>query len=146
MECILLKIKQFFNAIKKAIINIADYKSRSRKSDYFCWFIYVILSSFIIGIIDGILAELLPVLGEIIFLIFVIYISVISLPLGVRRLHDTGKDGLFIFIGLIPIIGGIVLLVFFCKDSAKEINKWGESPKYSISSEDLLNVDTIKED
>ena len=70
MECFTLKIKQFFNAIKKAFIKITDYKSCSRKSDYFCWFIYVIICSFIIGIIDGILAELLPILGEIIFLIF----------------------------------------------------------------------------
>ena len=146
MECFILRIKQFFNAIKKAILKIADYKSRSRKSEYFCWFIYVILSSFIIGIIDGILAELLPVLGEIIFLIFVIYIFVISLPLGVRRLHDIGKDSFFIIIGLIPIVGGIVLLVFYCKDSVKESNKWGESPKYSVTSDDLLDLNTIKVD
>ena len=143
MECFILKIKQFFNAIKKAIINITDYKSRSRKSDYFCWFIYVIICSFIIGIIDGILAELLPILGEIIFLIFVIYIFIISLPLGVRRLHDTGKVGWFIFIGLIPIFGGIVLLVFFCKDSVKENNKWREFPKYPAPSDDLTISEKI---
>ena len=146
VEGVVLRIKQFFNAIKKAIVNIADYKSRSLKSDYFCWFIYVIISSFIIGIIDGILAELLPILGEIIFLIFVIYIFVISLPLGVRRLHDIGKDSIFIIIGLIPIVGGIVLLVFYCKDSVKESNKWGESPKYSVTSDDLLDLNKIKVD
>ena len=144
VEGVVLRIKQFFNAIKKAIVNIADYKSRSLKSDYFCWFIYVIISSFIIGIIDGILAELLPILGEIIFLIFVIYIFVISLPLGVRRLHDIGKVGWFIFIGLIPIGGGIALLVFFCKESAKESNNWGESPKNIIPSDDIIVSESNK--
>jgi uncharacterized membrane protein YhaH (DUF805 family) len=37
----------------------------------------------------------------------------VNLSLAVRRLHDTDKSGFWIFIGLIPLIGGIVLLVFY---------------------------------
>ena len=139
------KIK-FFAAIKNAILNIKDYKGRSRRSEYFYWLLTVVLSSIIIGVIVGLIMELISVLGEIILILFLVFIFVISLPLGFRRLQDIGKNGFFMFLGLIPIVGGIVLLVFFCKDSKKENNKWGESPKYVPSSGEVLAVEPIKVD
>ncbi|KGI77698.1 DUF805 domain-containing protein [Oleiagrimonas soli] len=51
-----------------------------------------------------------------------------SLGVTVRRLHDTGRSGWWILIGLIPIIGGIVLLVFMVLDSAPA-NEYGPNPK-----------------
>lgn len=56
---------------------------------------------------------------------------------AVRRLHDIGRSGwwypLLTVGGIIPLLGivaSITLLVFLCKDSQKEANKWGISPKY----------------
>ena len=55
----------------------------------------------------------------------------------VRRFHDIGRSGwwcLLLMVGsMIPffgIIADVPMLVFFCKDSQKETNKWGISPKY----------------
>lgn len=50
--------------------------------------------------------------------------------LGVRRLHDTGKSGLYLLIGLIPLVGGIIVLVFLGTDSQRGSNAYGPSPKY----------------
>ena len=44
------KIK-FFVAIKKAILNIKDYKGRSRRSEYFYWLLTVVFFSIIVGVI-----------------------------------------------------------------------------------------------
>lgn len=52
-----------------------------------------------------------------------------TLACGVRRLHDTGKSGAFILFGLIPFVGGIILLVFFVMDSAPGDNQYGPNPK-----------------
>ena len=52
-----------------------------------------------------------------------------SLAVNVRRLHDTGRSGWWILIGLIPVIGFIVLLVFECQDSQPGTNAYGPSPK-----------------
>ena len=123
------KVANFLNVIKKDICSITDYKTRSCRHEYFYWYLIVIVASFIIGIIVGFIMEFISVLGEIIISIFLIFVFVVSLPLGIRRLHDIGKSFWFILIGIIPIIGQIVLLVFFCKDSLKERNQWGESPK-----------------
>jgi uncharacterized membrane protein YhaH (DUF805 family) len=47
----------------------------------------------------------------------------------VRRLHDIGKSGSWIFIGLIPLIGGIWLLVLMATDSQPGDNQYGPNPK-----------------
>lgn len=48
---------------------------------------------------------------------------------SIRRLHDTGHTGLLFLIGLIPIIGWIVLIIFYLIDSEPGDNKYGPNPK-----------------
>ena len=52
-----------------------------------------------------------------------------SLAVGVRRLHDSGNSGWMMLVGLIPLVGGIWLLVLFCQDSQPGANRWGANPK-----------------
>ena len=132
-------IINYFAVIKKAIIKFTDYKGRSTRSDYYYWFLFVVLCSIIVGIIVGLIMELVSVLGEIILSLFLVFIFVVSLPLGFRRLKDTGKNGFLMFLGLIPIVGGIILLVFFCKDSKEDTNNLGELPKQPTPSEEGEN-------
>ena len=64
--------------------------------------------------------------------LYLIYNFAVLLPsfaVGVRRFHDIGKSGWNYFIGLIPFVGVIILLVWFCKDSQSGENKWGANPK-----------------
>ena len=134
---------KFLKVIKKDICGIIDYKTRSRRNEYFYWYLVAVLVSFIIAIIVGFIMEFVSVLGEIILSLFLIFVFVVSLPLGIRRLHDIGKSTWFILIGLIPIAGPITLLVFFCKDSQREANKWGESPKYGEILNEIMDVNPI---
>jgi uncharacterized membrane protein YhaH (DUF805 family) len=131
---------QFFNFIKKAILSVFDYKNRSDRREYFCWYLFVVLCSFIIGIIIGFIMEFIDILGEIILSLFLILVFLVSLPLGIRRLHDIGKTPWFILIGLIPFAGPIILLVFFCKNSKEEINKLGESKKNHLYEMEEFNI------
>ena len=52
-----------------------------------------------------------------------------SLAVGARRLHDTGRSGWWLLIGLIPCIGFIVLIVFLVQDSQAGDNQYGPNPK-----------------
>ena len=52
-----------------------------------------------------------------------------SIAVGVRRLHDTGRSGWWLLIGLIPVLGSIVLIVFFVLDSEPGENAYGANPK-----------------
>ena len=51
-----------------------------------------------------------------------------DIAVGVRRLHDINRSGGLIFIGLIPIIGWIVLLVFAAQEGTKGTNDYGAEP------------------
>jgi uncharacterized membrane protein YhaH (DUF805 family) len=61
--------------------------------------------------------------------LFILAMIIPSLAVCVRRLHDTGRSGWWYFIGLIPFVGGIILLVFMCQDSQAGPNLYGPNPK-----------------
>ena len=54
-----------------------------------------------------------------------------TLAVGARRLHDTGRSGWWLLIGLIPIVGWIILLVFLVQDS-HPANQHGPNPKAAV--------------
>lgn len=51
-----------------------------------------------------------------------------TLAVAARRLHDTGRSAWFLLLTLIPF-GGILLLIWFCENSSKGSNIYGENPK-----------------
>ncbi len=55
--------------------------------------------------------------GGILQMVFALGLIVPSIAVGVRRLHDIGKSGWLLLIGLIPILGGLVLIYFFVQKS-----------------------------
>ncbi len=72
----------------------------------------------------------------ILMIVFSLATFIPSIALVVRRLHDTGRSGWWLLLGLIPFvnyIGGIILFIFECQDSQPGINQWGVSPKYAIN-------------
>ena len=82
----------------------------------------------------GIIAIVLGIIGVAIkfpYLVILFYLAVLLPGLGVtvRRLHDTGRSGGWIFIGLVPFVGGIILLVFTCTDGKPGVNQYGPNPK-----------------
>ena len=61
-----------------------------------------------------------------------------GLGVAVRRLHDTGRSGWLYLLILIPLVGAIVLIVFFAQESQAGINKYGPNPK-GIGNEEVNN-------
>lgn len=69
------------------------------------------------------------------------YLAVFSPMLSscIRRLHDIGKSFVYLAWGFIPLIGLIILIVYFCYDSQPEENEYGPSPKYLTNEENTLS-------
>ena len=76
-------------------------------------------------IVSFVLHAVLGVLGA----IYTLAVLVPGLAVGARRLHDTGRSGWLLLIGLIPLVGIIVLIVFWVQDSQAGSNKYGPNPK-----------------
>ena len=104
-----------------------NFNGRSRRRDY--WLAYLI--NIIIFIIFSVLDSLIPI--EVFSILLGIYTLALIIPLlalTIRRLHDIGKSGFWIFLSLIPF-GSIVVLIFLCMDSQGP-NEYGDSPKYPM--------------
>ena len=153
----------FCQANCNAIKNYANFSGRIRRSEYW-YFVSVVntltvvfLSLFIFFICGGggyykryyyyngysdyydsyyVMNEE-GIIASMVLLCF--HVGFIMIPLfaaTVRRLHDTGRRGEYIFLGLVPFFGQITLLVILCKDSSQGNNEYGNSPKYTSMNMD----------
>ncbi len=102
---------------------------RARRKEYWYFVLFNTIIAFVLGFIDGFAGIAtdsgLGVLGG-------IYSLAVLLPgigVSIRRLHDTGRSGKSLFIGLIPIIGAIIIIIFMVGDSQEGTNQYGPSPK-----------------
>jgi uncharacterized membrane protein YhaH (DUF805 family) len=98
----------FGEAIAEAFKNAFTYSGRASRSAFW-WFD---LFAFIVYVVGVILEVALKGPGIAIAIILFLCLFVLSISLQVRRLHDTDRSGFWWFIGLVPFVGGIVLLVF----------------------------------
>lgn len=69
-------------------------------------------------------------LGIILLTFYGLAVFIAGLAVCVRRLHDIGKSGWNYLFFLIPIVGFILYIVWFTRDSEPGANKYGISPKY----------------
>jgi len=108
----------------------AQFEGRSRRKELWMFTLFNCLFSWPLYILGLVFHE--NVLGTIFFCLYVLYLLAIIVPclaVSVRRLHDTGKSGWFYFLIFIPLVGAIILLVFFVLDSDPGANEYGPNPK-----------------
>lgn len=51
-----------------------------------------------------------------------------TLSLSVRRLHDTNRSGLWVFINFVPLVGGFWFFWLMLLDSDHYTNRYGDDP------------------
>ncbi len=115
-------------AVRAVLTNYATFSGRSRRSEYWFWTLSVVILSVVLGVIRVIS---FPV-GLTLEIVVGLALLVPGWAVGCRRLHDTGKSGWLQLLLLIPIVGLIVLIVFFASDSNHGSNKYGPSPKEGL--------------
>jgi uncharacterized membrane protein YhaH (DUF805 family) len=64
-----------------------------------------------------------------IYILYGLALFIPGLAVAVRRLHDIGKSGWMILVALIPLIGGIWLLILLVKEGDSGSNEYGPDPK-----------------
>ena len=109
----------------------ADFDGRARRMEF--WMFALCNAAVLIGImvLVGIASAISPklaILPMIVYLVYALASLVPGVAVAVRRLHDTGKSGLWLLIAFIPF-GGIVLFVFYLMDSEPGRNQFGPNPK-----------------
>ena len=108
----------------------AVFNGRARRKEYWYYYLFYMLTYIVLIIIDVVAGTFSAEAGMgLLSGIYTLSVLIPSIAVGVRRLHDTNRSGWWLFIGLIPIIGAIVLIVFLASDSKPEENQYGPNPK-----------------
>lgn len=117
----------FGEAVQRAIIeNYCNFNGRASRSEYWFFALFNFIISFVLGFLTGLTggATFLTVLTYIISLALLLP----GLGLSVRRLHDINRSGWWVLIGLIPLVGAIILIIWFAKESDPVENQYGPVP------------------
>jgi uncharacterized membrane protein YhaH (DUF805 family) len=131
----------FAEAVRSGFSNYATFSGRARRSEFWFWALFAFLASVVAMLVDGMLFPDLMTAqvgggmasvesrGGPVTAIVGLALLLPGLAMAVRRLHDTDRRGWWLLIGLIPIIGFIVLLVFYVTDGTRGPNRFGADPK-----------------
>jgi uncharacterized membrane protein YhaH (DUF805 family) len=121
----------YFDALKK----YAVFSGRARRKEYWFYQLFntlIVIALIVVDSMTGTMSKSAHM--GFLSLLFILATILPSLGVLIRRLHDTNRSGWWFFIGLVPLVGPIVLLVFTLLDSQPVTNQYGPNPKAVFSS------------
>ena len=118
----------------KCLKQYIDFWGRARRKEYWMFTLWNIVITMFLAALAAIGTEIgsdssVSYIPMVLYLLYGLFILIPSFTVSVRRLHDIGKSGWWILISLIPVIGGIILLVWYCTEGQRCENEWGPDPK-----------------
>ncbi|GAB3337773.1 DUF805 domain-containing protein [Marilutibacter aestuarii] len=100
-----------------ALKECTEPSGHSRRKEHWMFVLFNILFAIALAFVDGLLGFTTQSGGGYPGRVYSLAVLVTGIAAGVRRLHDTGRSGCWLLIGLIPLPGAIVLIVFFVLES-----------------------------
>lgn len=141
----------FGEAISTCFRKYATFRGRARRSEFWYYYLFIVIINAVLGSIFGAAAGAsfanncyandtgircdasgLNTFGTIMLIVLIVWSLFIILPtisVQVRRLHDGDRSGGWWWIGLIPIAGIIILIVFWAAEGTRAPNRFGPDPK-----------------
>jgi uncharacterized membrane protein YhaH (DUF805 family) len=119
----------FTQAIQAGFSNYVNFQGRAIRSEFWFWVLFVFIVVFVADLIDLLLfgtglGRGFSLLGSIASLALLLP----GLGVSVRRLHDIDRSGWWLLIVFVPLIGGIVLIVFDVMPGTPGPNRFGPDP------------------
>ncbi len=114
----------FGQAVKSCFSKYATFSGRASRSEYWYFFLFTVIVYIVANILDAALFGGVAVLD----LIATVVLLLPGISVGVRRLHDKDLSGWWYLLVFIPVIGWIVLLVWFCQRGTVGPNRFGPDP------------------
>lgn len=96
----------------------AVFTGRSRRKEFWMFALIHLIIMVVLGWVSEVLSS-----------IYSLAVLLPAIGVSIRRLHDTGKRGWWLLLHFIPVIGTIILIIFFVQDSEEDANEYGPNPK-----------------
>ncbi len=121
----------FFAAVSSCLRHSFNFTGRAPRSEYWYWGLFILLCSFMIGLLGPVLFGRTSVSSTLVanplILVFSLAIVLPNLSVMVRRLHDVGKSGWWWLTSLFPILN-LYFLYLLLKRGTDGPNKYGDDP------------------
>jgi len=116
-------MEHFIDAYK----HYADFSGRANREKYWMFYLFYMLAYIILAIMDEIAGT-----GGVLSGIFTLGSLIPSIAIAARRLHDINRSGWWQLLILIPIVGAIVLLIFYVTKGDEGENRFGTDPLRAV--------------
>jgi len=111
----------------------AVFSGRARRKEYWMFSLFNVIIGGLLGLFEGMTGIAAQTDQSVLASLYALAVVLPGLAVAVRRLHDTGRSGWWLLIGIVPLIGALFLLFFFVQDSDPGSNQYGPNPKVSLS-------------
>ena len=123
-------MKWFLLVLKK----YADFSGRAQRAEYWYFTLFCFLISIALTIVDNAMGLYSTDARIGVFEgLFILAVFIPSLAVTIRRLHDTNRSAWWFLIAFIPVVGTIVLIIFFVQPGTLGENKYGPNPKLAAT-------------
>jgi uncharacterized membrane protein YhaH (DUF805 family) len=114
----------------KVLKQYVDFSGRARRTEFWMFVLFNFIFSLAASVLDYVVGTYFVFSS-----IYSLAILLPSLAVSVRRLHDSGKSGVWFLINFVPVIGSIWFIVLMLKDSQPGANQYGTNPKEEVIAE-----------
>jgi uncharacterized membrane protein YhaH (DUF805 family) len=113
----------FSEAIKDGFDHYTNFQGRASRAAFWYWVLFGLLVGIAANILDSAIFD-----GPLLSYLVSLALFLPGLSVAIRRLHDTGRSGWWYLIILVPLIGIIVLIVFWVEQGHSGPNEYGPEP------------------
>ncbi len=114
----------------KVLKNYVGFSGRARRKEYWMFLLFHLIVLIVAMLLDRMLGLSFGDVGYgPIYSLYALAVFLPSLAVAIRRLHDTNRSGWWLLLAFIPIIGGIVLIIWLATDGTPGDNRYGSNPK-----------------
>jgi uncharacterized membrane protein YhaH (DUF805 family) len=118
----------FGQAISSCYSQYATFSGRASRSEFWFFQLFSVLAAIAMAILDSMVGMNFAIFYGPLYVIFALANFLPALSVLVRRLHDTDRSGWWYWIILVPIVGIILLLVWWCTRGSWGQNRFGSDP------------------
>ncbi|GKY86303.1 DUF805 domain-containing protein [Sinisalibacter aestuarii] len=127
----------FGQSVSTCFSKYVTFSGRAQRSEFWWWVLFVFVANLVLSVIDSVLfgttvtteygfeaSTNTPILSG----LFGLATLLPGISVAVRRLHDRDKSGWWYWLVLIPLVGIIILIVWFATEGTSGPNRYGEDP------------------
>jgi uncharacterized membrane protein YhaH (DUF805 family) len=117
----------FSDSINSCFEGYSGFSGRASRSEYWWFAAFIGAVDVVAAVADAVVfgpGSRIPLFG----LIAAVALLLPTLAVGFRRLHDTDRSGWWLLIAFVPLIGPVVLIVWFCTRGTDGANRYGSDP------------------